>query len=350
MGMGMIGRALAAGIAGGTGAAAQMMGRQAIMDMEEQKMMRIEEWKANFHDQRSAIKAGKIEQRAKGIAGERVATETGALDNTGAAYDQLLAEGKMTQEQYDTAKGAITSGKGLINQNLGAVTLDDRMMGQATEDSDYKTIATLKATEAERAAARDDRQLAREDLSAYRQETLDLNRDKFDARKGGATGGATGASSAVGVPPMDVISEKISKVYGKKDEFGNVTQIPPQRLAMVQDVMRTLAEQGKTADPVRVYQHLEANGWKPAVKEAPAEAKPSDPAAKPAPAPTAPQKSEVEKGLLSKAPSSAEVESMIVDAERGGSVGKAYINKMLESGETLSYGQRQRLRKAGFNI
>jgi hypothetical protein len=183
MGMGMIGRAIAAGIGGGAEATGQMMGRQALMDMEEQKMMRIEKWKAEFQDTRAANKAVSIENRAKGYAGERVATESGALDNTGAAYDQLLAEGKMTQEQYDVAKGALDSGKGLINKELGTVTAEDRMMGQATEDSDFKAIAMLKATQAEREAAREDRGAARDETARYHDAMIRQGDERLAVRK-----------------------------------------------------------------------------------------------------------------------------------------------------------------------
>jgi hypothetical protein len=64
-------------------------------------------------------------------------------------------------------------------------------------------------------------------------------------------------------------------------------------------------------------------------------------ASAPAPAPA---------GLANVGGSKQEVEAMMRDAERGGHVGKAYIQKLISDGETFSYGQRSRLKAAGFDL
>jgi hypothetical protein len=74
MGMGMIGRALAAGVAGATGSLANSYGMQAKMQMEEEKQKRMAEfasqmrrddtkWAADFKDERDAAKISEFKTR-----------------------------------------------------------------------------------------------------------------------------------------------------------------------------------------------------------------------------------------------------------------------------------------------
>jgi len=119
MGMGMIGRALAAGVGGGLEATGNMMGRQIINQMDEEKARRIAEfnsqmrrddktWEMDESEKRQSAQLLKTDTRAKEIAGSRVTNtpeDIAQADAAAQAYNDAKQKGLINQEDADLGYG-----------------------------------------------------------------------------------------------------------------------------------------------------------------------------------------------------------------------------------------------------
>ena len=175
MGLGMIGKALAAGAAGGMGAMAQVYGRQAVMEMEEQKQMRIEE-RAEQRQIRTEERAtlakeaeiGKRDQLAKDITNQRAGAE---ITQAQSAIDA----GPYSAEKKEMLKGKVGEGyQGLIN----TPTTMDRLQATATRTGDSSGVFNAE----EKIRDNESRRVERGEDLALREEELKLKERELRIR------------------------------------------------------------------------------------------------------------------------------------------------------------------------
>jgi hypothetical protein len=258
---------LLAAIGGGATAAGKEMSAMAERDEKARmaKLMQDFELIKMEHADKLAkgqidYKEGKVDERAGRIldraTGDANARQNANLDEARRRYEEFGASDPKNAEGAKLGMLAAEEAK-KVAANPEAM---DMLLAEAKETGDYSKYATLKNS-MEQAEER------RAENAPLRELQIDDIRSRIESRKAldarrGAGGGKAGAEGGTSIPGMDDIAGKLQKVYGKKDADGNDAQIPPARIAMVQDVLRIYATQGKTADPVRVYQMLEANNWK----------------------------------------------------------------------------------------
>lgn len=245
------------GFAGILGGALQGFGQgvagAAKMEMEEQaqtnRMLSLKEMQRQLEVEREA----RIAERTQ-TPGTKEYVEAQVVDRQLQAADLKLKAAKDESLIESVRRG----GTGQMSDGTFAVTGDDGKVRTLREDGTPIDLKGRSADEFERLMMSPKE---RADIE-FKEAQTRLSRDR------GAHLGASGSSSGgkakadVGVPDIASLAKTIKGAfYEGKDATGADRTLPDDwghRLSVVQDVLAKAAEEGKIADPARVYQQLDA--------------------------------------------------------------------------------------------